>query len=148
MYIEISKQQQSSSCKTSHPKCFKTTSFDRFHRKYQSIYIYRCERGCDDNVSKRSNMHLLPIFFSSGGVNTLAVVLFFVNFKGIFNTHKMKLHAYWEAIWRIVYTLTTFNLFVFITRSHDYENFPCCIYFKNPVYRLQKIVYLFIYLFI
>ena len=40
MYIETSKQQQGSLCKNSHPKCFKTTNFDRFHCEYISQYIY------------------------------------------------------------------------------------------------------------
>ena len=49
MYIETSKQQQGSPCKNSHPKCFKTTNFDRFHREYIN-QLYRCERGHVGNV--------------------------------------------------------------------------------------------------
>ena len=38
-YIETSKQQQGFPCKNSHPKCFKTTNFDRFHRQYIKQYL-------------------------------------------------------------------------------------------------------------
>ena len=51
MFIETSKQQQSSPRKNSRLNCFKTTNFDRVHRKYINQYIiYRCERGREGNV--------------------------------------------------------------------------------------------------
>ena len=51
MYSEISKREQGSPRKNSHPKCYKTTDFDRFHREYINEYIiYRCERGRVGNV--------------------------------------------------------------------------------------------------
>ena len=33
MYTKTSKRKEGSPCKNSHPKCFKTTNFDRFHRE-------------------------------------------------------------------------------------------------------------------
>ena len=33
MYTTTSKQQEGSRCKGSHPKCFITTNFDKFHRE-------------------------------------------------------------------------------------------------------------------
>ena len=38
MYVETFKQQEGSPHQNSHPKCFKTTNFDRFRRKYINQY--------------------------------------------------------------------------------------------------------------
>ena len=73
MYVETSKQQQSSPCKNSHLNCFKTTNFDRFHHKYINQYvIYRCERGRVGNVLNPLCFHLGQNYYSAcrrrGGV--------------------------------------------------------------------------------
>ena len=55
----------------------------------------------------------------------------------------MKLHAYWEAIWRIVYTMTTFN-FLSLLPALMIMKTSLVVYRlqKRAVYRLQKIVVL------
>ena len=55
MYIETSQQQQSSPCKNSHPKCFKTTNFDRFHLECVNQYT-GCIKKFLKNVWNRKSL--------------------------------------------------------------------------------------------
>ena len=75
MYIGTSKQRQGSPCKNSHPKCFKTTNFDRYHCEYINQYISMrawARRHCFDKpfnmyiVGKKSKKRFLIQNFPPG----------------------------------------------------------------------------------